>query len=97
MRGRAMDGWLRIDGDGGVKTKAQLARWVSRGVDYARSLLPRSDERTVAAARAPSGGELAGAESRAVAISPISSRAELAESSTATEPRVPGRDRQNRC
>ena len=40
MRGRAMDGWLRIDVDG-VKTKAQLARWVSRGVDYARSLPPK--------------------------------------------------------
>ena len=37
MRGREMDGWLRIDGDG-VATKAQLERWVARGVGYARSL-----------------------------------------------------------
>jgi TfoX/Sxy family transcriptional regulator of competence genes len=37
MRGRVMQGWLRVDADG-VKTKRQLERWVSRGVDYARSL-----------------------------------------------------------
>ncbi len=36
-RGRAMDGWLRVDAEG-VKTKAQLERWVARGVGYARSL-----------------------------------------------------------
>ena len=37
MRGREMDGWLRIESDG-VATKAQLKRWVARGVDYVRSL-----------------------------------------------------------
>ena len=37
MRGRAMDGWLRVDGDG-VRTKPQLQRWVDEGVAYARSL-----------------------------------------------------------
>ena len=37
MRGRAMDGWLRIDAEG-VKTKRQLEAWVKRGVAYARSL-----------------------------------------------------------
>ncbi len=37
MRGRVMDGWLRVDGDG-VRTKRQLERWVARGVGYARSL-----------------------------------------------------------
>jgi TfoX/Sxy family transcriptional regulator of competence genes len=37
MRGRAMDGWLRIDAEG-VTTKRQLERWVARGVAYARSL-----------------------------------------------------------
>ncbi len=37
MRGRAMDGWLRIDVEG-VRTKRELERWVSRGVAYARSL-----------------------------------------------------------
>jgi len=37
MRGRAMDGWLRVD-DEGVKTKRQLEPWVKRGVAYARSL-----------------------------------------------------------
>jgi TfoX/Sxy family transcriptional regulator of competence genes len=40
MRGREMQGWLRIDPEG-VKTKAQLERWVGRGVDYARSLPPK--------------------------------------------------------
>jgi TfoX/Sxy family transcriptional regulator of competence genes len=37
MRGRAMDGWLRVAEDG-VRTKRQLERWVRIGVDYARSL-----------------------------------------------------------
>jgi hypothetical protein len=40
MRGREMDGWLRIDPNG-VTTNGQLARWVARGVDYARSLPPK--------------------------------------------------------
>ena len=37
MRGRAMNGWLRIDAEG-VRTKRQLERWVKYGVAYARSL-----------------------------------------------------------
>ena len=40
MRGRAMDGWLRVDGEG-LRTKRQLEPWVSRGVAYARSLPPK--------------------------------------------------------
>ena len=41
MRGRQMDGWLRVD-DEGVRTKRQLEPWVRRGVAYARSL-PRKE------------------------------------------------------
>lgn len=41
MRGRVMDGWLRVDTEG-VKTKRELQRWISRGVSYARSLPPKS-------------------------------------------------------
>jgi TfoX/Sxy family transcriptional regulator of competence genes len=37
MRGRAMQGWLRVDAEG-LRTKRQLERWVARGVAYARSL-----------------------------------------------------------
>ena len=37
MRGRPMDGWLRVDTEG-VRTKRQLEPWVKRGVAYARSL-----------------------------------------------------------
>lgn len=37
MRGREMQGWLRVDAEG-VQTKRQLERWVARGVAYARSL-----------------------------------------------------------
>jgi TfoX/Sxy family transcriptional regulator of competence genes len=37
MRGRAMEGWLRVDAEG-LRTKRQLERWVARGVAYARSL-----------------------------------------------------------
>jgi len=40
MRGREMDGWLRIDADA-VGTKRQLAGWVELGVAYARSLPPK--------------------------------------------------------
>jgi TfoX/Sxy family transcriptional regulator of competence genes len=37
MRGRAMDGWLRV-APAGFRTKRDLERWVTRGVSYARSL-----------------------------------------------------------
>jgi hypothetical protein len=37
MRGRVMQGWLRVDPEG-VRTTRQLERWVTRGVSYARSL-----------------------------------------------------------
>jgi TfoX/Sxy family transcriptional regulator of competence genes len=40
MRGRPLDGWLRVDAEG-VKTKRQLEPWVKRGVGYARSLPPK--------------------------------------------------------
>ncbi len=40
MRGRQMDGWLRVD-DEGVRTKRQLEPWVKRGAGYARSLPPK--------------------------------------------------------
>lgn len=40
MRGRAMDGWLRVE-HGAVKRKRQLERWVAGGVAYARSLPPK--------------------------------------------------------
>ena len=41
MRGRQMQGWLRVDGEG-VRTKRQLEPWVRRGAAYARSLPPKS-------------------------------------------------------
>jgi TfoX N-terminal domain len=41
MRGRAMDGWLRVDAEA-VKTREELERWVKVCVDYARSLPPKS-------------------------------------------------------
>src|SRR2546421_13096979 len=40
MRGRAMQGWLRVDPDD-VRTKRQLARWVGAGTTYARTLPPK--------------------------------------------------------
>lgn len=40
MRGREMHGWLRID-SGDVRTKRELARWVTRGATFARSLPPK--------------------------------------------------------
>jgi TfoX/Sxy family transcriptional regulator of competence genes len=41
MRGRAMDGWLRVDA-AAVESREELKRWVAIGVDYARSLPPKS-------------------------------------------------------
>ena len=41
MRGRVMDGWLRVDPEG-VATKRQLERWVARGVAYTRTLPPKT-------------------------------------------------------
>ena len=40
MRGRPMDGWLRV-ADDGVRTQRELEPWVRRGVAYARSLPPK--------------------------------------------------------
>lgn len=40
MRGREMEGWLRVDAEG-LRTKRQLERWVARGMAYARSLPPK--------------------------------------------------------
>jgi hypothetical protein len=40
MRGREMQGWLRVDAEG-ARTTAQLSQWVNRGVAYARSLPPK--------------------------------------------------------
>lgn len=40
MRGRPMQGWLRVD-TAGIRTTRQLAAWARIGVDYARSLPPK--------------------------------------------------------
>jgi len=40
MRGREMEGWLRVDTEG-VRTTRQLETWAGRGVTYARSLKPK--------------------------------------------------------
>ena len=40
MRGRVMDGWLRIDADT-LKASRAFETWVSRGLTYARSLPPK--------------------------------------------------------
>jgi TfoX/Sxy family transcriptional regulator of competence genes len=40
MRGRSMRGWLRVEA-GEVRTARELAKWVERGVGYARSLPPK--------------------------------------------------------
>jgi hypothetical protein len=40
MRGREMDGWLRVDVES-LETDDQLRRWVNHGLAYARSLPPK--------------------------------------------------------
>ena len=44
MRGREMDGWLRVDVES-VETDDDLRRWVSHGLTYARSLPPKISPR----------------------------------------------------
>jgi TfoX/Sxy family transcriptional regulator of competence genes len=44
MRGRVMDGWLRVSADG-LRTRTELERWVVRGVEYAGSLPPKKSPR----------------------------------------------------
>jgi TfoX/Sxy family transcriptional regulator of competence genes len=41
MRGRAMEGWLRVDA-AGVESDAELQKWVACGAGYARSLPPKT-------------------------------------------------------
>jgi TfoX/Sxy family transcriptional regulator of competence genes len=40
MRGREMDGWLRVDVES-LETNEELRRWVNHGLTYARSLAPK--------------------------------------------------------
>ena len=40
MRGRALDGWVRVEA-GAVGPAPELRAWVDRGVAYARSLPPK--------------------------------------------------------
>jgi TfoX/Sxy family transcriptional regulator of competence genes len=40
MRGREMNGWLRVDADASM-TDDELAAWVNRGLAYAESLPPK--------------------------------------------------------
>lgn len=40
MRGREMDGWLRVDGMA-LERDEDLRRWVTHGLQYARSLPPK--------------------------------------------------------
>jgi TfoX/Sxy family transcriptional regulator of competence genes len=40
MRGRPMQGWLRVD-DEAARTKRQLEKWVRVGADHARTLPPK--------------------------------------------------------
>jgi hypothetical protein len=44
MRGREMPGWLRVD-TADLRTKRQLAKWVTLGTTYARSLPPKARKR----------------------------------------------------
>jgi len=40
MRGKPMDGWLRVSAEG-CESGAELARWVARGVAAAQALPPK--------------------------------------------------------
>ena len=47
MRGREMNGWLRIDQQG-LATEADLERWVSIGIAFTRSLPPKTPPKKAA-------------------------------------------------
>lgn len=53
MRGREMQGWLRVDPDG-VATDEALARWVARGVAFARAAAAQAGPRSSGASPARS-------------------------------------------
>ena len=40
MRGRQMQGWLRVDSDD-VRSEPELVKWVDLGATYARALPPK--------------------------------------------------------
>ena len=40
MRGRAMEGWIRVAPEG-VKTRRELAAWVNRSLAFVRTLPPK--------------------------------------------------------
>lgn len=40
MRGRTMDGWIRVAPEG-LKTKRQLAAWVGRSLTFVKTLPPK--------------------------------------------------------
>ena len=40
MRGRAMDGWIMVDGEG-VRTQRELGWWVRRSLAYVKTLPPK--------------------------------------------------------
>jgi TfoX/Sxy family transcriptional regulator of competence genes len=40
MRGRAMQGWLRVDAED-LRTQRELAKWVRLGTTFARTLPPK--------------------------------------------------------
>ncbi len=44
MRGRPMDGWLRVD-DQRLRTRRQLQAWVQRSSDFVRGLPPKQPRR----------------------------------------------------
>jgi hypothetical protein len=44
MRGRAMEGWLRVGLDG-IRTRTELEAWAEIGVAHARSLPPKAKKR----------------------------------------------------
>jgi hypothetical protein len=44
MKGKELDGWLRVDADH-VRTARQLARWVGIGVAYTSALPPKATKK----------------------------------------------------
>jgi hypothetical protein len=40
MRGKALDGWVRVAGEG-VEDEVALREWVERGLGFARTLPPK--------------------------------------------------------
>lgn len=87
MRGRPMEGWLRVD-ESGVKTDKGLAPWVELSVGFARSLPPKD--------KSKSSMKKVAASARSTSTKTTGRAKATAAKSTKPKPKTPTRSRARR-